>query len=61
MKKVLCDGGEEFKSSVLGISPCGNPGCPDVGAALGPEVGRLVTATAQMGNCGSIHLDKRPC
>ena len=39
VKKVLCDGSEEFKSSVLGISPCGNQGCPDVGSGLGPEVG----------------------
>jgi len=39
VKKVLCDGVEEFQSSVLGIGPCGNQGCPDVGAVLGPEVG----------------------
>jgi len=38
VKKVLCDGGEEFKSSVLGFSPCGNQGCPDVGAVPGLEV-----------------------
>ena len=24
VQKVLCDGGQEFKSSVLEVSPCGN-------------------------------------